>query len=101
MIQAAPNHMAKLQAQFDDQLPPIWQKHSIDAIGFWTALIGASSDELTYILQESLADFEASWAAILSYPVWHKVRDANERDGAIAASISNQIPAPTAFLAFK
>jgi NIPSNAP len=87
MTQAAPNQ--------------IWQKHGIDAIGFWTTFIGVSSDEFTYILQESLADFEASWTALLSYPVWHKVRDESERDGAIIASISNQIPAPTAFSALK
>jgi hypothetical protein len=101
MIQAAPDHTAKLQAQFDDQLPAIWQKHSIDAIGFWTALIGASSDELTYMLQESLADFETSWAVLLSYPVWHKVRDTSEADGSIAPSTSDQIPARASFLAFN
>jgi NIPSNAP len=101
MIQDAPNQMAKLQVKFSDQLPPVWQKHGIDAIGFWTTFMGASSSELTYMLQETLADFEASWAALTSYPAWHKVRAESECDGAIAASISNQAPTPTAFLAFK
>jgi len=45
----------KLQTRFRDQLPPIWKKHGIHAIGFWTTLVGESSNHLTYILQwESL-----------------------------------------------
>jgi hypothetical protein len=100
VYQAVPGKMAELQARFRDQLPPIWEKHGIHAIGFWTTLIGESSDQLTYILQwVSLADLETRWTAFLSDPAWHKVRDEGERDGPIVASISNQILTPTAFSA--
>src|SRR5439155_18181995 len=48
--------------------------------GFWTTLIGASSDQLTYILRwESLADLETRWTAFLNDSAWHKVRDEGER----------------------
>jgi hypothetical protein len=90
--------MAKLQARFRDHLPPIRERHGIDAIGFWTTLVGESSNQLTYILQwDSLADLETKWTAFLNDPAWHKVRDEGERDGPIVASINNQILAPTAF----
>ena len=102
VYQALPGQMAKLQARFRDQLPPIWKKHGIHAIGFWTTLVGESSNQLTYILQwESLADLETRWTAFLNDSAWHKVRDEGERDGPIVASINNQILAPTAFSALK
>src|SRR6266404_809302 len=69
VYQAVPGQMAKLQTRFRDQLPPIWKKHGIHAIGFWTTLVGESSNHLTYILQwESLADLEATWAAFMKRP---------------------------------
>ena len=76
MYQAVPGQMAKLQARFRDQLPPIWEKHGIRSIGFWTTLVGESSNQLTYMLQwESLADLETRWTAFLNDPAWHTVRD--------------------------
>jgi hypothetical protein len=102
VYQAVPGQMAKLQARFRDQLPPIWEKHGIHAIGFWTTLVGESSNQLTYMLQcESLADLDTRWTAFLNGSAWHKVRDEGERDGPIVASISNQILTPTAFSALK
>src|ERR1700747_637419 len=88
--------------RFRDHLPPIWEKHGIHAIGFWTTLVGESSNQLTYILQwDSLTDLETKWTAFLNDPAWHKVRGEGERDGASVASINNQILAPTAFSALK
>jgi hypothetical protein len=99
---AVPGQMAKLQTRFRDQLPPVWEKHGIHSIGFWTTLIGESSDQLTYILQwESLADLETRWTAFLNDSACHKVRDEGERNGPIVASISNQILTPTAFSTLK
>ena len=74
----------------------------IRPIGFWTTLVGKSSNELTYILPwESLADRETKWTAFQNDPAWHKVRDDSERDGPIVASINNQILTPTTFSALK
>ena len=102
VYQPVPGQMAKLQARFRDQLLPIWEKHGIRPIGFWTTLVGESSNELTYILSwESLADCEKRRTAFQNDPAWHRVRDDTERDGPIVASISNQILTPTAFSALK
>jgi hypothetical protein len=97
-----PGQMPKLLARFRDQVLPIWEKHGIRPIGFWTTLVGKSSNELTYILPwESLADRETRWTAFQNDSSWQKVRDDSERDGPIVASISNQILTPTAFSALK
>jgi len=102
VYQPVPGQMPKLLARFGDQLLPIWEKHGIRPIGFWTTLVGKSSSEPTYILLwESLADRETRWTAFQNDPAWHKVRDVSERDGPIVASISNQILTPTAFSALK
>ena len=50
LYQPVPGQMPKLLARFKDQVLPIWEKHGIFPLGFWTTLIGESSNELTYIL---------------------------------------------------
>jgi NIPSNAP len=102
VYQPVAGQMAKLLARFGGQLLPVWEKRGIRPIGFWTTLVGQSSNELTYMLPwESLADRETRWTAFQNDPAWHGVRDDSERDGPIVASISNQILAPTAFSALK
>jgi hypothetical protein len=102
IYQPIPGKMAKLQARFADHTVPIWEKHGIRPLGFWTTLIGESSNELTYILPwASLADREARWTAFQNDLAWHKARDESERDGPIVASIKNQLLTPTAVSALK
>ena len=98
VYEAVPGQIAKLQARFRDHLPPIWEKHGIHAIGFWTTLVGESSNQLTYILQwDSLADLETKWTAFLNDPAWHKVGDeANAMDRLLQAStIKSLRPLPS------
>jgi len=102
VYQPVPGQMPKLLARFRDHTIPIWKKHGIHPIGFWTTLIGESSNELTYILSwESLADRETRWTAFLADPAWHKAKDESERDGPIVANIDSKILAPTDFSALK
>jgi hypothetical protein len=102
VYQSVVGQMPKLLARFRDDTIPMWKKHGIHPIGFWTTLIGNSSNALTYMLQwESLADRELKWTAFQNDPTWHQVRDASERDGPIVATINNQILVPTAFSALK
>jgi NIPSNAP len=95
---AVAGRMADLLARFKDHTVPIWQKHGIVPIGFWTTLVGHSSSELHYILAwNSLADRETKWAAFQRDPEWLRARDESEKDGPIVASIDNQLLAPTSF----
>jgi hypothetical protein len=97
-----PGQMPKLLARFRDNLLPIWERHGIRPIGFWTTIVGKSSNELTYMLPwEALADRETRWTAFQNDLAWHKVREDSERDGPIVASISNQILMPTSFSVLK
>jgi hypothetical protein len=73
VYQPLPGKMAKMQNRFSGQLLSIWDRHGIRPVGFWTTLLGESSNELTYILAwESLADRERKWTAFQQDPAWHK-----------------------------
>jgi NIPSNAP len=100
---AMPGKLTKLVARFRDDLLPIWERHGIRPIGFWTTDIGESGNyELTYILQwASLADRETRWTAFQNDEAWHKARDESERDGPIVETISSRILVPTSFSALK
>jgi hypothetical protein len=102
VYQTVPGAMARLQARFAEKTIPIWEKHGIRAIGFWTTLVGDSNNELTYILAwDTLADRDTKWGAFVKDPAWHKARDESERDGPIVANIKSQLLTPTSFSALK
>ncbi len=102
VYQPVPGRLPNLLARFRDHTVPIWERHAIRPLGFWTTLIGESNNELTYLLAwESLAEREAKWTAFQSDPAWRKARDESERDGPIVASIRNQVLTPTDFSALK
>ena len=44
VYQPVPGQMPKLLARFRDKLLPIWERHGIRPIGFWTTLVGESSN---------------------------------------------------------
>src|SRR4051794_36428310 len=102
VYQRVPGRMPKLLARFRDQTLPIWEKHGIRPVGFWTTLVGESSNELTCMLErEPLAHRETKWTAFKNDPGWHQPRDHSEREEPIVPSISNQILMPTSFSALK
>ena len=102
VYEAIPGRLPQVVARFRDGIVPIWDRHGIRAVGFWTTVVGPSSNRLTYILAwESLADREKRWTAFANDPAWHKVRDDSERNGPIVASIANELLAATDFSALK
>ena len=50
VYQPVSGRMPNLLARFRDHTVPIWETHGIRPLGFWTTLIGESSNELIYIL---------------------------------------------------
>ena len=80
----------------------IWEKHGIRQAGFFTTLIGASNQEVTYFLAwESLAERETKWTAFQSDPDWISARAKSEEDGQIIQNVVSQLLVPTAFSAMK
>jgi NIPSNAP len=70
--------------------------------GFWTTLIGRSSQEIIYMLVwDSMAEREKRWGAFLADPEWAAVVAKTEKDGQLVENISSQVLTPAAFSAVK
>jgi hypothetical protein len=97
-----PGRLPALVKRFETVTLGIWERFGIRQAGFWTVLVGESSQDLFYLLQwESLGEREKKWAAFLADPEWIAKRAESERDGAIVASVSNSFLQPTAFSSVK
>lgn len=97
-----PGRLPDLIKRFDTVTLKIWDKHGIRQAGFWTTLVGASNQELHYLLEwQDLAERERVWGAFQSDPEWIKARAETEKNGPIVANVVNTILAPTAFSRMK
>ncbi len=99
---AAPGRLPNLLLRFQNHTLGIWERFGIRQAGFWTTLIGDSSNQLTYLLAwESLAEREQKWTAFLADPEWVAARAESEKDGPILDNVHSQILTPTAFSSVK
>ena len=97
-----PGRLPDLLKRFDTITLKLWDKHGIKQAGFWTVLVGDSNQDLYYLLQwESLAEREKKFTAFGADPEWLKARAETEKNGAIVASITNNLMVPTSFSSVK
>ena len=97
-----PGRLPDLLKRFDTITLKLWEKHGIRQAGFWTTLIGKSSQEITYMLAwDSLAEREKRWGAFLADSEWAAVVDKTEKDGQLVENISSQLLTPAVFSAVK
>jgi NIPSNAP len=50
IYRCVPGRQPALLSRFENETLRIWEKHGIRQAGFWTTLIGNSSQEITYML---------------------------------------------------
>jgi hypothetical protein len=97
-----PGRLPALLSRFQHHTLRIWEKHGIRQAGFWTTLIGRSSQVITYMLAwDSMADREKRWQAFLADPEWIAVATETEKEGQLVQNISSELLAPVAFSAVK
>jgi hypothetical protein len=97
-----PGRLPVLLSRFENETLRIWKKHGLRQVGFWTTLIGKSSQEITYMLAwDSMAEREKRWDGFLADPEWAAVVAKTEKDGPLVENISSQLLAPAAFSAVK
>jgi len=98
VYRAMPGRLPDLLARMKTDTLPLWEKHGIRAVGFFTTLVGESSNDLIYLIAwESAADREAKWEAFQSDPEWKAKRKDSEKTGPLVANVMNTLMAPTAF----
>ena len=97
-----PGRLPALLKRFETATLPLWQRHGIRQVGFWTVVIGDGSNDVYYLLAwESLAEREQKWAAFMADAEWQKAKAESEKDGAILTNVKSTILQPTAFSALK
>jgi hypothetical protein len=102
IYRCVPGRQSALLSRFKNKTMRIWEKHGVRQAGFWTTLIGKSSQEITYMLAwDSLAEREKRWSAFLADPEWAMVVAETEKDGQLVENISSQLLTPAAFSAVK
>ncbi|MCC6237142.1 MAG: NIPSNAP family protein, partial [Dehalococcoidia bacterium] len=80
--EAAPGKMAALNARFRDRTTPLFERHGMHVVGFWTYAHGGWSNELVYLMAfDDMADRDRKWAAFQSDPDWQKAVEETQRDG--------------------
>ena len=102
IYECVPGKLPDLNKRFSTITLKIWERHGIRQAGFWTTVIGESSQTLYYMLAwESLAERETKWAAFGADPEWLTARAKTEEAGAIVANVKNFILAPTPYSSVK
>jgi NIPSNAP len=93
-----PGRLPDLNKRFESVTLKLWDKHGFRPVGFWTTVIGASNQDLTYLLEwKDLAERERLWAGFMADADWLKARAESEKSGPIVANITSSILQPTAF----
>ena len=85
-----------------DAAHPLFLKHGMTAVGFWTPSVGDYNNKVIYIVaHENEAAREKSWTAFQADPEWQKHRELNEKDGPLVHRIINSLLVPTNFSPLK
>jgi hypothetical protein len=93
-----PGRMPDVLARLEGPGSLFFRRHGFDPVGFWTVMVGESSQQIYYILRwKSLADRETKWAALQTDSEWLATKRETEADGPIVASVANTLLSPTAF----
>ena len=100
---AQPGKFEAMQARFKDHILPLFAKHGMTVVGFWTyADPPGSENTLVYILAHSSREAaKKSWDAFLKDPVRLKVWAETEKDGPINLKVESVYLNPTAFSPVK
>jgi len=102
VYRAVPGCLSAMIARFHNHNLRIWDRLGIRQTGFWTTIVGASNQELVYMLAwNDIAEREKRWNAFLADPEWLEVVAESEKHGQLVADIRNTLLAPTTFSAAK
>ncbi|UUO05061.1 NIPSNAP family protein [Blastopirellula sp. J2-11] len=91
--------LPNLNARFRDHTAPLFEKHGMTNIGYWTPTDPALKDNtLIYILKhDSPAAAKKSWAAFMADPDWVKAKTASEADGKLVSKAESVYMTETDF----
>jgi hypothetical protein len=94
----APGKLSAVLRRFEEHTFRFFTKHGMRLVGFWTPVIGPSSNEVCYLLAfEDLAAREKAWGAMSADTEWRAIRTETEKEGPLVLDISSRILEPAQF----
>jgi hypothetical protein len=98
-----PGRLDALHARFADHTIPLFEKHGMTNIGYFTPRDAPLADNtLIYLLaHDSREAADASWAAFLDDPEWKKAAEDSQRDGKIVETVERTFLDPTPYSQLK
>lgn len=100
---ANPGKFEAMKARFRDHIIPLFKKHNLTLVGFWTyADPPGSENTLVYVLaHESREAAKKNWAAFSADPVRQQVWKETEKDGPINMKVDSVFLNPIDFSPIK
>jgi hypothetical protein len=100
---ANPGKFEAMKNRFRDHILPLFKKHNLTVVGFWTAADAPLSENtLVYVLaHESREAAKKNWAAFSADPVRKQVWADTEKDGPINMKVESVYMNPTDFSPIK
>jgi len=100
---ANPGKFDAMKARFKDHIIPLFKKHNLTVVGFWTyADPPASENTLVYVIaHESREVAKKNWAAFSADPTRKQVWADTEKDGPINMKVESVYLNPTEFSPIK
>lgn len=94
---AAPGKLDALNARFRNVTLPLFARHKMKVIGFWTpAPRTEESGDLVYMMAfPDAAALDAAWTAFRADPDWQAGKAASEADGPLLTKLTNTLLDPT------
>ena len=88
---AHPGKFEAMKARFREHILPLFKKHGLELVGFWTyADLPGSENTLVYVLAHpSRAAAEKNWKAFIADPVRVKAWADTEKDGPINLKVES------------
>ncbi|MBI4336722.1 MAG: NIPSNAP family protein [Chloroflexi bacterium] len=91
VYEAVPGRLNSLHRVFADIIMPIWKRHGIKVLGFWTEEFG-TSNQLVYMVEwRDLAEREQKWEAFRADPEWRAEQARSEKEGPNTIRIENRL----------
>jgi hypothetical protein len=87
-----PGKLQALHARFRDHTCPLFKKHGIEMIGFWTLMEGdEATGTLYYIVAfPSVEAQKKAWQAFKDDPEWKKAKADSEKDGVLVKEVTSK-----------
>lgn len=100
---ANPGKFDAMKARFREHIIPLFKKHNLTVVGFWTyADPPGSENTLVYVLaHESREAAKKNWAAFIADPVRQQVWKETEKDGPINMKVDSVYLNPIDFSPIK